>query len=106
MATILQFSTDRNTHPARPRLRGNNQCRCSACGELFATVATFDQHRAGDYSDGRRCLTHSEMLAKGWIQNAAQFWIRGHRPNIALVLAPRAQNRRSPEGATQVAGAP
>lgn len=106
MSRILQFPNDRNTKPARPRLRGNNQCRCSACGELFATVATFDKHRTGDYSNGRRCLIRSEMLAKGWIQNASQFWIRGRRPNIALLLSPRAQNRRSPEGAAQVTGGP
>jgi hypothetical protein len=105
MATILQFRTDRNTKPARPRLRGNNQCRCSACGELFASVATFHRHRTGDYQNSRRCLTHSEMLARGWIQNGSQFWIRGHRPNIAPVLPPCAQNRRLPEALTQVAGA-
>lgn len=105
MATILQFRDDRNTIPARPRLRGNNQCRCSACGELFATVWTFDRHRTGDYSSGRRCLTKSEMLAKGWIQNAAQFWIRGHRPNIALDPSRIAQNRRLHDPLALEAGA-
>jgi hypothetical protein len=106
MSRILQFPYDRNSKPTRPRLRGNNQCRCSACGQLFATVWTFDRHRTGDYASGRRCLSISEMLAKGWIQNAALFWIRGHRPNIALDLSRYAQNRRTSEPYTQVGGAP
>jgi len=103
MQRILQVPDSRTTNATRPRLRGNNQCKCSACGELFAMVSTFDKHRVGDYASGRRCISRSEMLAKGWVQYAAQFWIRGHRSNIAPVLSPRAQNRRSFEGSTHVA---
>jgi hypothetical protein len=86
-------TNDSNTCP--PRLRGDNRCRCPACGELFATVATFERHRDGDYDGGRRCLGIGEMLAKGWIQNSTGFWIRGHRPNFPPELSPYAQNRRS-----------
>jgi hypothetical protein len=46
-----------------------------------------------------------EMLAKGWIQNASGFWIRGHRPNIALALSQSAQARRSPESLGVMRGA-
>jgi hypothetical protein len=100
-----QTSRTNDNSTARPRLRGDNQCKCSACGELFATVSTFDRHRTGNYDDGRRCLSLGEMLAKGWIQNGAGFWIRGHRPNIALGLSQSAQNRRSREHLGQVQGA-
>jgi hypothetical protein len=104
MQTILQIPSDRNS-VVHPRLRGN-QCRCTGCGELFGVVSTFDRHRVGNYSNGRRCLTRSEMLARGWIQNDAQFWIRGHRPNIVPVLSRCAQERRSVEPLQLAAASP
>jgi hypothetical protein len=100
-----QTSRVNDSNTARPRLRGDNQCQCSACGALFAAVSTFDRHRTGDYDSGRRCLTVGEMLAKGWIQNGRKFWIRGHRPNIALVLSQFAQRSRSREPLDQIQGA-
>jgi hypothetical protein len=92
-----QTSRANDSNAVRPRLRGDHRCRCSACGEMFATVSTFDRHRVGDYESGRCCLSVSEMLARRWIQNSAGFWIRGHRPNINPALSQFAQNRRSAE---------
>jgi hypothetical protein len=59
-----------------PVLRGN-RCQCTACGEYFNRVSTFDRHRVGSYEDGRRCLSAPEMEDKGWKRNAAGFWTQG-----------------------------
>jgi hypothetical protein len=91
-----QTSRIDHNNNVRPKLCGN-QCQCSGCGELFACVGTFDRHRVGDHGNARRCLSLGEMLAKGWIQNAGGFWIRGHRPNIAPASPGYAQERRSAE---------
>ena len=64
---------------------GTSRCQCPACGEYFNRVSTFDRHRSGSYakpgewSGDRRCLTVSEMQAKGWMKNSAGFWITGRR---------------------------
>jgi hypothetical protein len=61
---------------------------CSACGEDFGSVGTFDKHRVGvhDYTlteglrmdppreDGRRCLAIWEMEAKGWHLDRRMLW--------------------------------
>lgn len=80
------------------------RCKCSACGEYFNSVSVFDAHRVGGYGPERRCLAIGEMLAKGWIQNAAHFWISGHRPNFAPSLTRHAQETRSPFTLTHGAG--
>jgi len=56
------------------RLSGN-RCQCTACGEFFNRVSTFDKHRTGRFGVDRRCLTTEEMQARGWSLNAAGFWI-------------------------------
>lgn len=86
-----------------PRLRGN-MCRCSACGEFFASVSTFDRHRIGRYDGGRRCLLIGEMWAKGWIQNIEGFWIRGQRI-VAPELSRNAQEQRSTKPQAELRGA-
>jgi hypothetical protein len=68
-------------------LRGN-RCRCSGCGECFNSAKTFDGHRVGPFApinrpDTRRCLTVTEMTAKGWLRNDLGFWISGKRPILA-----------------------
>ncbi len=50
------------------------RCRCSACGETFNSISTFDAHRVGGY-EARHCLTCTEMTARGWHQNAGRFWM-------------------------------
>lgn len=99
-----QTSRTHDSNRASPRLRGDHRCQCSACGELFATVSTFDRHRLGDYESGRRCLRVSEMLGRAWVQNTAGFWIRGHRPNIASILSQYAQDHRSGEAPGELHG--
>lgn len=53
------------------------RCQCAGCGEHFNRVSTFDKHRTGAFDGSRRCRTEDEMLAKGWLRNAAGFWITG-----------------------------
>ncbi len=58
-------------------------------GNYFNSAYTFDGHRVGLFApisrpDTRRCLTATQMLAKGWLRNAAGFWISGKRPAVAV----------------------
>lgn len=62
-----------------PKLSGD-RCRCTACYEPFNRTSTFDRHRRGPWS-ARRCLTITEMTAKGWRKNAAGFWMTTPRPS-------------------------
>lgn len=58
-------------------------CRCEACQQLFNSASVFDAHRVGDWKERgshRRCLTVAEMSGKGWLTNAAGFWISGRMP--------------------------
>jgi hypothetical protein len=62
-----------------------SRCQCSACGEHFNSTGMFDRHRTGVYSDmgaHRRCLNPAELLAKGYLKNAAGFWIRQARRHL------------------------
>lgn len=73
-----------------PRLTGN-RCQCTACLEVFNSESTFDRHRVGPFESPeapakRRCLTPAEMTAKGWLHNAAGFWIRSVRPAVTHAL--------------------
>lgn len=66
-----------------------NRCRCSGCGEHFNSGSAFDGHRVGTFGTfrkpgSRRCLTVAEMQAKGWLSNAAGFWITSKCPAIAV----------------------
>jgi len=53
----------------------HTRSECGACGAVFAGVRVFDAHRVGPYiPGGRHCLTSSEMLAKGMIQDKRRWW--------------------------------
>jgi hypothetical protein len=70
---------------------GVNLCR--GCGQDFAGLTLFDQHRVGVHAhtlteglrmdppreDGRRCLTVDEMQVRGWKQDRQGRW-RGAAP--------------------------
>lgn len=46
-------------------LRGDRN-QCPGCSEYFNSSHAFDKHRTGEHQDnGRRCLTATEMTAKG-----------------------------------------
>ena len=83
--------------PAR-KLTGA-RCRCSACGEYFNVVSTFDAHRVGGFY-ARRCLTSVEMTARGWLHNDAGLWIRCTKPAAAFTVTRISGDRHDP--ATQV----
>jgi hypothetical protein len=58
---------------SRHALRGN-QSLCAACGLLFTSTSSFDQHRTGSYATGRRCKTTDELRAIGFEPNARGHW--------------------------------
>jgi hypothetical protein len=55
---------------------------CTACGEDFGGVQAFDAHRVGKHAycyspartDGRRCLTRTELAARGLWLNSRGRW--------------------------------
>ena len=75
---------------------------CTACGEDFASLGTFDEHRIGEHEyrydegllldppryDGRRCLEVDEMLVMGWHQDPRGRW-RQEAGEYHSDLAPR-----------------
>lgn len=67
---------------------------CTACNEIFKSVAGFDKHRIGSFGEAiykpgdtvrknpigrtkhsRHCMTIEEMLAAGMSRNAQGWWI-------------------------------
>ncbi len=58
---------------------GNSRCACAECNECFNSLASFDRHRTGKHSEGRRCLTAPEMRADGMSENSAGYWITAER---------------------------
>lgn len=69
--------------------------QCGPCGEDFASLDAFDEHRVGFHAftfpegtamdppryDGRRCLSVSEMTDAGWTQRGTKWqypsdWVR------------------------------
>jgi hypothetical protein len=63
------------------KLRASH-CQCSVCLLYFNSTAAFDKHRTGDWLD-RRCLSISEMEAKGMALNARSFWVTAAMPILA-----------------------
>lgn len=74
------------------RMTGN-RCRCTACGEAFNSSSVFDRHRVGGWQGrgaDRRCLSPSEMRARGWTINAHGYWIERRQPRDRIErLRPR-----------------
>lgn len=58
---------------------GSRRCRCSACGQYFNSPSTFDRHRVEPSRGIRSCLSLREMFSKGWLLDAARFWIERKR---------------------------
>ena len=73
---------DRTSASTEARRASRPLNQCSDCGQGFNSVRLFDAHRAGRHAylfsaarpDGRRCLSASEMLARGWEQNRQGRW--------------------------------
>ena len=50
-------------------------CTCGGCGEHFATLAAFDEHRAGPSTrHGRHCLTSKQMQARNLHKDKNGVW--------------------------------
>ena len=57
------------------RLTGDRN-QCPSCGLHFNSTAAFGKHRTGSFTGfQRRCLTESEMLAKGMGKSKSGFWV-------------------------------
>ena len=68
----------------RKKLSGD-RCQCSTCGEYFNSTHAFDRHRTGAYEPlERRCLTATEMEARGMSRNVQGFWITEKRLDLPL----------------------
>lgn len=86
------------------KLTGNH-CRCGACGEFFNSTSVFDRHRVGawcDHGRARRCQQIPEMEGRGWIRNAAGFWIERSRRSAPERLDRTRQSGDLPTGALWV----
>jgi hypothetical protein len=48
---------------------------CSGCGEVFAGLPAFDEHRTGSFRQGnRRCMTRREMQEHGFVRDEKGWW--------------------------------
>jgi hypothetical protein len=56
------------------QLRGDKN-QCQGCTEFFNSTYAFDKHRTGLHGIDRRCLTTTEMQAKGMIKRDNGFWV-------------------------------
>lgn len=79
------------------------RCLCTACGEYFNSESVFDHHRTGRFERGgvagsRRCLSVSEMLARGWSLNRAGFWITKQRQEAVTSFVEGARRDEPVEG--------
>lgn len=54
-------------------LRGDRN-QCQGCNEYFNSTHAFEKHRVGEHGKDRRCLTASEMEAKGMVLGIDGFW--------------------------------
>lgn len=74
---------------------------CSDCGQAFGGKDTLNRHRVGRGAK-RRCLTPSEMEAKGLRLNASGKW---SQPGPKTSLTPRAEDKTlAPGGASEAPG--
>ena len=65
------------------RLTGDRN-QCPSCSLGFNSTLAFDRHRTGPFDGGRRCLTESEMLAKGMALASSGFWVASQMRQEAL----------------------
>ncbi len=54
---------------------GSSRNQCGACHQYFNSNTVFERHRIGEHGKDRRCMTMTEMEAKGWLKNKDGFWI-------------------------------
>lgn len=65
---------------------GSKTEHCPDCHATFTNTAAGDKHRTGKHHitsgpDRRRCLTETEMLAKGMVRNSRGVWMSSARPD-------------------------
>jgi hypothetical protein len=99
----LHLQSDQSVSGNRQRrVLSGDHCQCRSCLLYFNSTSAFDKHRVGEYATSRRCLSVTEMLAKGMAQNATGWWVtalnaslrssifrrNGDRPDPATSLSP------------------
>lgn len=53
---------------------GNARCKCGACGEYFNSVAAFDKHRIGEWTDRKCDVSKLEKNAQGyWVTKVREY---------------------------------
>lgn len=72
-AAVIHLAGAGNGIPRR-RLRGDRN-QCPSCHEYFNSTKAFDQHRTGQFSGDRRCLTVSEVLNRNFRKTKDDFWL-------------------------------
>lgn len=56
------------------RLTGD-RCQCRVCWEFFNSTTAFDKHRMTPKGEtSKRCLSVSEMQARGMVRSGKGFW--------------------------------
>jgi hypothetical protein len=65
---------------------GGKASGCRACGLVFTTTRSFDDHRVRGC-----CLTATELEARGWSTNPKGWWRPKPRPMGAKFAAERAR---------------
>lgn len=83
------------TREQPPKLTGP-RCQCCGCGEYFSRERAFDRHRVGQFGVDRRCLTTSELIARGWHRNPAGFWVMEAMGSAARARFRPTQAHRAP----------
>lgn len=65
---------------------------CSACGQMFTSLVTFDKHRTGRFTDdhphyGRSCLSKDQITTLGLTQDEKHRWYDPKLRPATLILA-------------------
>jgi hypothetical protein len=59
---------------------GQKAEHCTGCHETFTGTRSGDMHRIGPHDGERRCLSPTEMEAKGMIRDKRGYWRENSKP--------------------------
>ena len=81
---------------------GTGVCACTLCGRTFRSVSGFDAHRTGTYDPpARRCLTETEMDAKGMVRTSTGRWVEKAMPQSAILARASSLEGAEPAGVAE-----
>lgn len=65
-------------------VRGDRN-QCAGCGQYFNSSHAFDKHRVGEHENNqRRCLSITEMTAKGMFAGSDGYWRGSAMPTSVI----------------------